>query len=84
MAAHTVTPGTYPTTTGPGFSWRVATSILSFFGLLSFILVYLAFWADQLTGFQSATVVIVAILIFIAVNAAAWASWGTRQGRPYG
>lgn len=65
--------------TGAGFGWRVATSILTFFGLVSFTLVYLAFWANQFSGLQSAVVIIVALLVFIALNGAAWASWGVRH-----
>ena len=64
-----------------GFGWRVAISILSTFGLLSFVILYFAFWAAQFSAWQSAAIVVVAILVFIGVNGAAWASWGIRQSR---
>lgn len=70
-----------PRPTASGFGWRVAVSVVSVFALVSFLLLYLAFWAGQYSGLQSAVVVIVAILIFIAANGAAWASWGTRFAR---
>ena len=56
-------------------------SIVSVFALVSFFLLYLAFWAGLFTGFQSVAVLLVAVLIFIAVNGAAWASWGTRYAK---
>ena len=68
-----------PPTAGTGFGWRVGTSIITFFGLISFVLVYLAFWANQFSGLQSAVVIIVSLLVFIGLNGAAWASWGARH-----
>ena len=66
-----------------GFGSRIAVSIVTFFGLLIFILLYLAFWASLFNGLQSAVVIIAAILVFIAANGAAWASWGVRRARPH-
>ncbi len=74
-AAPTALP---PRSTGSGFGWRVAVSVVSVFGWLCFILLYFAFWANQFSGLQSAVLVIVSILVFIGMNGAAWASWGTR------
>lgn len=61
-----------------GMGWRTAVSIVSVFGLASFLLLYFAFWAGGFTGIQSTAVVVVSLLVFIAANGAAWASWGTR------
>ncbi len=78
----TPTPGA-PGPSTPGFSWRVAVSIVSVFGWLSFVLLYFAFWANQFTGVQSGVLILVSLLVFIAVNGAAWASWGTRYARAH-
>ena len=60
---------------------RVAVSIISVFGLAIFLLLYFAFWTGSLSWVQSLVIVVVAILVFIAVNGASWASWGIRYGR---
>jgi hypothetical protein len=60
---------------------RVAVSILSVFGLASFLLVYLAFWSSSFSWVQSLVLVTVAVLVFVATNGAAWAGWGMRYGR---
>ncbi|HYK93484.1 MAG TPA: hypothetical protein VEY07_05520 [Thermoplasmata archaeon] len=65
-----------------GMGWRVAVSICSVFGLVSFLLLYLAFWATNFNGAQSAVVVIVSILAFVALNGATWASWGIQHSLP--
>ncbi len=69
--------------TGPrpstGMGWRVAVSVVSVFGLVSFLLLYAAFWAAPYSLLQSIVVVIVALLVFVAANGAAWASWGMRH-----
>ena len=58
--------------TGP----RVALSIISVFGLASFLLLFAAFWSGWFSRIQDVVVVVVAVLVFIAANGAAWASWG--------
>jgi hypothetical protein len=60
---------------------RVAVSIASVFGLAIFLLLYFAFWTGSFSWLQSLVVVVVAILAFIGINGAAWASWGVRYGR---
>lgn len=60
--------------TGPG----VALSIISVFGLAGFLLLFAAFWAGWFSRLQGIAVVGVAVLVFIAANGAAWASWGAR------
>ncbi len=82
MAATTATSTALtPQPSGPGFGWRVGVSVISVFGWVIFILLYFAFWADHYTGLQSAVIIIVSILAFIAMNGAAWASWGVQQAR---
>jgi hypothetical protein len=66
-----------------GFGWRVGTSIVSFFGLVSYVLLYFAFWSTSYTAVQGAVLIVVGLLLFVAVNGAAWASWGIRRtGHP--
>lgn len=56
---------------------RIAVSIVSVFGLAIFLLLHFTFWAAGLPWIQDTAVVVVSILVFIAANGAAWASWGT-------
>jgi hypothetical protein len=76
MAAPTYLPTRRPTA---GMGWRVAVSIATLFGLVSFVLLYFAFWSGRFSTLQSVVVVIVAILVFVATNGAAWAGWGMRS-----
>lgn len=62
--------------------WRIATSIVTFFGLLGFLLLYFALWSGPYSPGQSAVIVVVAVLAFLGANGAAWASWGIRQVAP--
>jgi hypothetical protein len=64
-----------------GMGPRVAVSIISVFGLAIFLLLYFAFWTGSFSWVQSLVLVVVAVLVFIAVNGALWASWGVRYGR---
>jgi hypothetical protein len=73
-------PSIHPTW---GMGWRVATSILTVFGLVSFLLVFIAFWSSRFTALQNVVLVLVSILVFIALNGAIWASWGVRQDLRY-
>ena len=63
-----------------GMGSRVSVSILSFFGLLSFVVVWFFFYADSYSLYQNIAVVIVALLLFLAVNGAVWAPWGMKHG----
>jgi hypothetical protein len=60
---------------------RVAVSIISVFGLAIFLLLYFAFWTGSFSWVQSLVLVVVALLVFLAVNGAVWAAWGLRYGR---
>jgi hypothetical protein len=65
----------------PGFSWRVSLSILAFFGWIIFLIIWLFFYAGNFSVYQNIAILIVSLLVFIAINGAAWASWGVRYGR---
>jgi hypothetical protein len=82
-ALGTPTESRTPTVFDRGFGWRVGTSIVSFFALVSYVLLYFAFWFTSYTAVQGAVLIVVGILMFVALNGAAWASWGIRRtGHP--
>ncbi len=60
---------------------RVSVSIVTLFGWLSFVLLFLAFWEDTFSGAQTAVVLVVSVLAFVAILGVTWASWGMRYGR---
>ena len=60
----------------PGLAPRVAVSIVVFFGLLIFSILYVAFFASSYSTFQKIAVIFVAFLVAIAILGAMWASWG--------
>jgi hypothetical protein len=55
---------------------RVVVSIILFFGLLIFAIIYVAFFAISYSLFQKIAVILVAILVATAILGAMWASWG--------
>ncbi len=67
----------------PGFGLRVAISIISVFGIVAFFIVWLFFFADKFTLYQNVAVFLVAVLAFIAIMGAGWASWGIKYGRKF-
>ncbi len=67
--------------TPPGLAPRVAVSIIVFFGLLIFAIIYVAFFASSFSLFQKIAVILVAILVAIAILGATWSSWGIKYGR---
>lgn len=72
----------------PGLRSRVALSIISFFGLLIFLIIWLAFYAGSYNAYQNLAVIIVSTLVFFAIMGSSWASWGMKHGpameRKYG
>ncbi len=64
-----------------GLAPRVVVSIIVFFGLLIFGIIYAAFYASSFSTFQKIAVIAVAILAAIAILGATWASWGIKYGR---
>ena len=67
----------------PGFAWRVSLSIIVFFAMIVFVVLWLFFYADAFTIYQNLAVLIAVILIFIAIMGASWAYWGIRYGRKF-
>lgn len=67
----------------PGFAWRVSLSIIAFFAVIVFIVLWLFFYADVFTLYQNLAVLIASLLIFIAVMGASWAHWGIKYGRKF-
>jgi hypothetical protein len=62
-----------------GMSWRVATSIITFFASIIGIILWLFFYAENFNAYQNIAIVVVIFLGFIAVMGATWASWGMKQ-----
>jgi hypothetical protein len=63
-----------------GMGWRVALSIVSFFGSMIAVILWLFFFAGSFNVYQNIAVVVVIFLVFLAVMGATWASWGMKQG----
>jgi VIT1/CCC1 family predicted Fe2+/Mn2+ transporter len=62
-----------------GMGWRVGVSIVTFFGAMISVILWLFFYAGSFTVYQNLAVVVVILLAFTAVMGATWASWGMRQ-----
>jgi hypothetical protein len=58
---------------------RVVASILGPVAWLSFTLLYVGFWAQGFSLFQSVIVILVSIIILAGLMGAMWASWGMRR-----
>jgi hypothetical protein len=67
----------------PGFTWRVSLSILVFFAVAAFLIIWLLFYAGSLSAYQNVAVILVSIIAGIAILAASWASWGMKYGYKY-
>jgi hypothetical protein len=63
-----------------GMGWRVAVSIITFFGSMIAVILWLFFFAGDFTVYQNIALVVVILLSFIAIMGATWASWGMRHG----
>ena len=63
-----------------GMGWRVSLSIITFFGAMIAVIVWLFFYAGSFSVYQNIAVIVVILLAFIAVMGGTWASWGMRQG----
>ncbi len=62
-----------------GFGWRVSTSIITVVGWLSFIILWLFFYADKYSIYQNIGAVIVSMIVFIGINGAVWGTWAMRM-----
>jgi Trk-type K+ transport system membrane component len=67
----------------PGLAIRVVVSIIIFFGLLIFAIIYAAFIPSSFSLFQKTAVVLVAILVAITILGVMWASWGIKYGKEW-
>ncbi len=63
-----------------GMGWRVGVSIVTFFGAMIAVILWLFFYAGSFGVYQNIAVIVVIFLAFIAVMGATWASWGMKQG----
>ncbi len=66
--------------TPKGMGWRVAISILTFFGSIIGIILWLFFYAENFNVYQNIAVIVVIFVIFVAIMGSVWASWGMKQG----
>jgi len=58
---------------------RIVASILGPVAWLSFTLLYVGFWAQGFSLFQSLVVILVSIIILAGLMGALWASYGLRR-----
>jgi membrane-bound metal-dependent hydrolase YbcI (DUF457 family) len=70
--------------TPEGLGSRVTVSILTFFGSLIGIVLWLFFYADKFTVYQNIAVVAVILIGFVATMGATWAAWGIKQAERQG
>jgi hypothetical protein len=66
-----------------GIGWRVALSIITFFGSMIAVIIWLFFYAGSFTVYQNLALVVVILLAFVAVMGATWAPWGIRHGEDW-
>jgi hypothetical protein len=62
-----------------GMGWRIAATILTFFGAVIGIILWLFFYAENFNVYQNIAIVVVILIGFVAVVGASWASWGMKQ-----
>ena len=67
----------------PGLAPRVVVSIIVFFGLLIFAIIYVAFFASSFSLFQQIAIILVALLVATAILGGMWSSWGIKYGREW-
>ena len=64
----------------PGMTWRVGASVFGGIAFLIFLILFLAFYPTNFTTFQNLAIILVAVLVLGAINAALWIPWGMRWG----
>ncbi len=69
--------------TPPGLALRVVVSIIVFFGLLIFAIIYVAFFPLSFSLIQKIAIILVAILVATAILGVMWASWGIKYGKEW-
>ena len=65
-----------------GFRWGVLVSIIGPIAWLSFTLLYVGFWAQGFSLFQSIVLIVVSLLILAGVMGSVWTAWGMRRHTP--
>jgi hypothetical protein len=58
---------------------RIVASILGPVAWLSFTLLYVGFWAQGFSLFQSVIVILVSVIVLAGLMGALWASWGISR-----
>ncbi len=66
---------------GRRMGWRIALSMILFFGLIVFIIIWLFFYADGFSLAQNIAIFLAALLVFGGIEAAVWATMWMRWGR---
>jgi len=59
--------------------WRVSLSIGLGIGWLIFVLLWLAFYAGNYSGYQNFAIILISILVLVVVLGGSWASWGLKH-----
>ena len=59
---------------------RMAISVISGFGWLAFLVVWLFFYAETMSIYKNIAVFILSVLVVGAINAVTWIPWG---GKPW-
>lgn len=59
----------------PGLVLRIVISIIVFFGLLIFSIIYVAFFASSFSLFQQIAVILAALLVAITILGVMWVMW---------
>ena len=67
----------------PGFRGRVALSIIVGIGWLIFLIIWLAFYAQDFNVYQNIAIFLVSILAVAAILGSAWAHWGMKFGSKF-
>jgi uncharacterized membrane protein YedE/YeeE len=62
-----------------GMGWRISVTILTFFGAVIGIILWLFFYAENFNVYQNIAILVVILIGFVAVMGASWASWGMKQ-----
>jgi hypothetical protein len=65
-----------------GFSWRVAASIVIGVGWLSFIIIWLFFFAGSYSIYQNLAIVVVSLIVGFGALILIWITWGLRFATP--
>ncbi len=88
MAQGSVGEGTISHAFGPkseeDLRWRILVSIVGPVVWLTFTLLYVGFWAQGYSLFQSIMVILVSLVILGGVMAVVWTAWGMRRHEWWG